>query len=170
MSLQASVFFDGGFVLTGTNGAGGTVTAAGSTPSPDLTWTDGNSSGAANQVFAANFTIGVGNTTTYDLKGGGGEENVINQALSLSSVKEVAISISSPVDGKYLTFGPNGVANSCPLWFGNATTGNETVYDSVCHVNRLAAGWAVTTGNKKINLTNSGNVSISGNLLVIGVI
>jgi hypothetical protein len=168
MGLAANLSWSGGYVHTiGALRAAGRFGVA-PMPSGQAVIADGTGAGQANQVFSVAFSVGPSSFASYDLKGGGGELDVLNVALAMTAVKLVAVEITTPAANTSLRFGPQNQTNAAQLWFQAATA---NFYDTV--LSRLMqedirAGWALDATHKTIHLYNPGLAAVAGALLVVG--
>lgn len=139
------------------------------TPSGLFQLADGTSSGQANDVYEAPFSILTGATLQIDLKGGGGELNVLNQALAFTTVNGVEVIITTtPAAGVSLQLGPQGVTNAAQLWFQAATTNFwQEIRDRFSMFDR-ATGWALDATHKILAIKNPGAGTVAGWIRVIG--
>ena len=168
MGLQANFKWTGSFLHTSAllRAAG----RFGTSPMPggSITITDGTGAGQANQVFLASFTALAGAFKSYDLKGGGGELDILNAALAMTAVKLIAVEITTPAAATSLRLGPQNQANAAQLWFQAATANfYDTVYSRFMQED-VRAGWALDATHKTIHLFNPGAADVSGTLLVVG--
>jgi len=105
---------------------------------------------------------------TYDLKGGGGELDVLNRALAMTAVKLVLVEVTTPGASASLQFGPQGQTNAATLWY-QANTANfwSEVRDRLMNCNSVG-GWALDSTHKVIAIKNPGASTVAGTLWVIG--
>ena len=168
MALSARLTLSGGYQATsGPLTANGRV---GSSPMPtvSLVLADGTGVGQANQVFSTTFSIAATTFQTYDLKGGGGELDVLNTALAMTAVKCVIVQLDTPASGTSVRFGPQNRTNAAQLWFQDVTANFYETIPSFAYHADARAGWALDSTHKTIHLYNPGGATIAGTLLVIG--
>lgn len=168
MGLQSKINITGGFSQTS-----GLRTAAGKFGTPPMpsgltTFADGTGPGQANQVFLVPFSINPTSMQLYDLKGGSGELDVLNEPLAMTAVKQVVLEVTTPAAATSIRFGPQGQTNAARLWFEDVTA---DFYDAV--LSKLLqedarAGWALDAAHKVLGLYNPGAAPVAGTLLVVG--
>ncbi|HEY1191553.1 MAG TPA: hypothetical protein VGE74_28230 [Gemmata sp.] len=139
-------------------------------PSGLVSLGDGTGSGQANDVYEALLTVATGTTTLIDLKGGGGETNVLNQTLAFTKVKGVELILTTaPAAGVSLRLGPQGATNAAQLWFQAATANFwQEVRDRFAMFDRVT-GWSLDATHKVLAISNPGADDVSCWLRVIGV-
>lgn len=168
MGFSASYKLAGGYLHT----SGGHIASGrlGRTPEPtvSLDLADGTGAEQANQVYSASLSIAASATLLIDLKGGGGELDVLNVALAMTAVKVVILTIDTPASGASLRFGPQGQTNAAQLWFQAATTNFwEQVLD-VMVKGDTRAGWALDGTHKVVAINNPGAATVTGKIRIIG--
>jgi len=168
MALQSEIRISGGYTFGAVTPTAGDRFGNPSSAAGLIEFADGTGAGQANQVFQASLSIAATTMQTYDLKGGGGELDVLNVALAMTAVKFVYVEITTPAASTSLRFGPQNVANAAQLWF-QATTANfyATVLSKLL-MEDARAGWALDATHKTISLYNPGASTVAGKLWVIG--
>lgn len=171
MSLTTNIEIGGGF--TQTEGTTSVLTAAARLGQNGnlnglLQFEEGTGNGQINQIFVPNpFTINANTTLTYDLKGSGGELDVLNRSLAMTAVKLVIVRLNTAEDGVH--FGPQNVANAAQLWFNGVTS---DFFDSILQLmmqGDMVDGWVVNNTNKKLVLYNPHSTNaVSGQIWVYG--
>lgn len=169
MGLQAAISVAGGFsqiasLLT-------TAGRFGVSPMPNgqISIADGTGPGQANQVFLAPFSIPPTTMQLYDLKGGNGELDVLNELLAMTAVKLVLAEITTPAVNTAIRFGPQNQTNAAQLWFEAVTANFYDTVNSHLLQEDVRAGWALDATHKVIGLYNpDGAVTVAGILLVVG--
>lgn len=168
MGLDAKVRMLGGYRHTN-----GTLTAEarigqGSEPAGVFSVSDGTGAGQANQFYSLDFNIAAGATLTVDLKGGGGEKDVLNAPMAMTAVKSVLIEIGTPAAGTSILFGPQAAANGAQLWFGGVgATDRAEVLERFFNCDSRA-GWPLDATHKVLALKNPGAGAVTGKLRVTG--
>lgn len=169
MGLYSKIPVTGGFIWTsGLLTASAAIGRGSGMPAGTCTFTDGTGVNQANCVFLQALSITAGATATYDLKGGGGELDVLGQAMAMTAVKLVIVEVTTPGSSTSLQFGPMNQANAAQLWF-QATTAN--FYDTVMgrlYQEDTYTGWALDATHKVVAIKNPGLATVAGTLLIIG--
>lgn len=149
--------------LTGAGAVGGTSQPAGVT-----VFADGTAAGQANFVYENNFTLAATTMLNLDMKGGGGELDLLNRAMAATAIKAVLLQITTPASGTSLRFGPQNQSNAAQLWF-QAVTANfyQEVFD-ILWVADPRAGWSLDATHKVLSIYNPGASSVDARLRVIG--
>jgi len=163
MSLDMQYQLAGGYTW-----ASGVLTASEQFASFVQTFTEGTSTNQINFVYKRAVSLA---TTTYldiDLKGGGGELDVLNVAMAATAVKGVFLKVTTPASGTSLRLGPQGRTDAAQLWF-QAVTAN--FYDTVSDIFVMSdrgAGWALGASTKVLSLYNPGASTVAATLYVVG--
>ncbi len=168
MGLDLRQNLEGGF----TQSVGGLTYSErfGASPAPDcgLTLADGTGDNQANQVFAANFSIAASATQSWDMKGGGGELDVLNVALAMTAIKSIVVKVTTPTALLKLLFGPQAVANAWQGPFFAVTANYWVEVWSLLVMQHPLAGWAVGASTKILSLSNPSASTIAGKVRVVG--
>lgn len=130
---------------------------------------DGAIDGACNQIAVTSFGVAASGAWEYDLRGGGGELDLVNRGLSLASLKLLLVVVTDPAATKSLWFGPQNRSNTAQLWFNGVVAADRCQVRDYFWQSDRQSGWAVSSGNGKIALTNPGSVTVAGTVLVAGV-
>lgn len=169
MGLTLSKRVAGGYTLTTAGGLKASERMnRGTAPVGSFDLADGTGSGQANCVFAADFSIATTAFQLYDLKGGGGELDVVNVALAMTAVKEVLIQITTPGASTSIRFGPQAQTNAAQLWFQAATTNFWQEIRNILWAADPVSGWALDSTHKVIALYNPGGSTVAGKIRVTG--
>ncbi len=140
----------------------------GAAPSGKITVLDGTGAGLANQFFFTPFSIPTVTRQSYDLKGGGGELDVLNRALNMAKLKYLYLELDAPAAGNSIQFGPAAVTNAAQLWFQAATVNFYDVVRSKMLMEDFTTGWAIGASTKVISLYNPGATTVAGKLFAVG--
>lgn len=170
MGLRTSINWADGIVME--SGSLRARSRYGSSPTPSGLWalTDGPGAGQANDCYEYAFSILTGATLSIDLKGGGGEVNVLNQALAFTKVKGVEVVLATaPAAGVSVRLGPQGVTNAAQLWFQAATTNFWVEVRDRFAMLDSHTGWAIGASTKILPIHNPGAGTVAGWVRVIGV-
>lgn len=155
------------FSLASTGDGGGNFVVGPGTNFPDKSFTfqTGTSTGQVNKAYVATFSLTTSGTSTFDLTAltyAG-----TNQSMTAAKYIQVALSAQTSADTSPSVFvGPQSVANGAVLCFGT-TTGKADVRRWFSNLAPIV-GWAVTSGNKVVQLTNNGSYPITVNVMVLG--
>jgi hypothetical protein len=168
VGLKANLKLTG--ILSHSVGAALARLVMGTGPAPDgrIDFADGTGAGQANQIFLAPFSIPATTRQSYDLKGGGGEVDVLNRALAMTKVKLVYVELTAPAAAQSVQFGPAAVTNAAILWYQAATANFYSVVRSKLLQADEVTGWALDGTHKVISLYNPELVTVAGKILVVG--
>jgi hypothetical protein len=175
MPLDIRYTRQGGYTIPAVSGGLAAVQAfgaAGQLPAMSLAIGPGNGvPDQANTLYRTDFSVAFGVTLGVDLKGGGGEKDVLNVALSLSRVVWLALEITNPGAGVSLQFGPQNITNAWQGPWGGVTALFYSTVIRRWEQDDPYAGWGVVDATHKIlglkNPAGSGN-PVTGTLLVAG--
>lgn len=168
MGLSAKFDVVGGFShssgsLTAANKTGGT-----GMPTGLCTFADGTGASQANFVYLRSISLVATTYLDIDLKGGGGELDVLNVAMAATAVKLVYLQITTPGASTSLRLGPQNRSNAAALWFADVTTNfYVTVLDQFL-IHDKRAGWAIGASTKVLSVYNPGAATVAATLVVVG--
>ena len=137
-------------------------------PRGDTELAAGTAAGQVDQVYFRKITVPAGSGVSVDLKGGGGELDLVNRPLALVNLKYLYLEVAAPAAGVEITVGPHGVANAFQGWWPGVTAADKTpVRDKFEQVDRTA-GWAVGASTKILRLANAGGADVDVYLIAAG--
>lgn len=137
-------------------------------PAGTLTFADGTGAGQANFVYSRAISLAATTYLDIDLKGGGGELDVLNVAMAATAVKLVLLEITTPASGTSLRFGPQNRTNAAQLWFQDVTANFYVTVLDKFYMCDARAGWALDATHKVISLYNPGASTVAATLRVVG--
>ncbi len=172
MSFRYRIRRNGGYTIISSSG----LIAPGSFGDSDMPpilddIAEGTGTGQANQLYKVPFSLLTTASATYDLKGGGGEVDVLGAALAMIEVRKIEIYISTtPASGVGVRFGPQNVTNG---WDGPFSVVTATGYVFIPTEFKIKASftgqWLVGSTTKILKLNNPGAGTVAGVMLVTGV-
>lgn len=132
----------------------------------------GTGTSQCDQIYTSEFTINAATELSFDLKGGGGETDVLNNAMSLAEVRWIWIYLSTaPLSTVAIRVGPGANGGAKTNGFvGPFKDGNSWIAVS----NRLdfnAPGdgsWIVDATHKIFTMYNNGGSAVSGRIVIAG--
>lgn len=166
--MAATVSFRrvGGWTQTGSNGNRASGRFGSSPQTGQLLW----ESGQVDTIYRNAFSIGAGLNLDVDLRGGTGELDINDKALSLQRVRWVYCEITSPGTGVSIRLGPQGVTNAWQAWFQAATANFwETVAAYLDKADAADLWSAVGASTSVLRLNNPSAGTVAGVLLVGGL-
>lgn len=171
MSVRYRVQLNGGYTVD--DGAGLVASARyGDTGMPSSLddYTDGTGTGQADQIYRVNFSLAATTGASYDLKGGGGEIDVIKAALAMVQVRKVEIYISTTqASGVTVRFGPQNTANAWQGPFQDVTANFYVEVGRDLKISSPFAGtWTVGATTKILRLYNPNAATVAGVMIVTG--
>ena len=168
MAVQSSIVARGGYLATAAPlSAAERLGAAGG---PSLAWdvVDGTGAGQVNFVYRKAVSLAATTYLDIDLKGGGGELDVLNVAMAATAVKFVLLQVTTPASGTSLRLGPQGRTNAAQLWFQAVTANFYDVVADTLVMWDSRAGWALDATHKVLSLYNPGASTVAATLWVMG--
>ncbi len=145
---------------------------AGAMPSDVFSLTNGTASNQADQIYYYPISLAATTGVSLDLKGGGGELDVLGAALAMVEVRWFYVWISTtPATTVSLRFGPQNITDA---WQGPFSALTATYYLTVNRTLEMdspadgATNWAVGASTKVLRLYNPGAATVAGGLLVAG--
>jgi hypothetical protein len=136
-------------------------------PSRDIRLSYGTGSGQINVIYRKAFTLAPTISLDIDFKGGTGELDVLNVALSLAKIRCIDLVITTaPAADVAIRLGPQGQTNGF--------IGPWKDIDSYVSVKRrlflddIADGWVVDATHKILRINNPSAGSVSGVLEIFG--
>lgn len=168
MGLQSRIELQGGYTWTSGPLTAAAAIAGLNEPAGVTAFSDGTGAGQANFVYSKNFSINATTMLLIDLKGGGGELDVLNVLMAATAVKAILLQIDTPASGTSLRFGPQNQTNAAQLWFQDVTANfYMTVLDKM-FLDDPRAGWALDATHKVLAIYNPGAGAVTGKLRVWG--
>jgi len=164
---------DGLYSVTGTGGRSAAL-RFGDTgmPSNLFSLSDGTTSGKADQLYYYPISLAATTGVSLDLKGGGGEEDVLGVTLAMVEVRWFYVWISTtPATTVSLRFGPQNITNAWKGPFADVTANFYMTVNRTLEMDAPTDGttdWSVGASTKILRLYNPGASTVAGGLLVAG--
>lgn len=172
MSASVYVRRSGGWGMQGANGVRNSRGfGTGQTPAGLFSYPSGTGVNGVDTVYqSVSLSVPASSFVLVDLRGGGGERDMLNLSLSLSRVRWLYLELATPAASASLRFGPQNQTNA---WQGPWSGVGATAYVTVPHVFDQTDGynnWPVVDATRKVlAVYNPGGSAVVASLVVAGV-